>query len=1127
MTYERSDRRWFRVLAAGCLAVAAILGAFRSPGAFGQEMPPIEESGVAGGLVVWIGGDLTPADWAAGLSELDAKKGLLVLGLSRDAEVVRKTRAALAAPAQQGAVSLDTFQPTAEGALPLVDNSVNLLVVSSGGGIPKEEIVRVLAPLGSALVEEGGKWSKITKPWPADIDEWTHYLHDASNNAVSHDERVGPPRHLQWQCGPRWGRHHDHMASVSAMVSARGRVFYILDEGSRHSPQLPPDWKLVARDAFNGVLLWKRPIQRWHDNLWPLKSGPASLPRRLVAQGEVVYATLGIDAPVAALDAATGQTIREYEGTAAAEEIVYSDGTLLVLVNRTPVDLEADLAADPEEGQSRDSRTTYSPTMGRIWAGVRSRRWTHGDRSILAFDAETGRPLWAKAGRVIPLTLGADANHVYYHDGDKIVALEVSSGQERWVSEPVPVWQGLHGQGLQSWFAPTLLACDGKVLFAGGEKIHMSYMGWGSEDIGQDTMTAFSADSGKKLWTADHPYSGYNSPEDLFVAAGKVWTGITAKGGPDGRYMSHNLDTGEKRDDFPPTVDTFWFHHRCYRAKATDKYILSSRTGIEFVDLATGEWTIHHWVRGGCLYGIMPSNGLVYSPLHPCSCYAEAKLNGFTALAASRGEGRGVRGEGREAGDEGHVAARLERGPAYQAREDKPRGSKPPTSHPWPTYRHDPARSGATSDAISTPLGPQWTVELGGRLTQPVAGGGLLFVADVDRHTVHAVDAQSGERLWSYAAGGRIDSPPTYDRGRLVFGSANGYVYCLRAGDGALAWRFRAAPVDRRLVAFDSVESVWPVHGAVLVEEGVVSAVAGRSIYLDGGLRFSRLDVETGRLLSETVLDDRDPETGEDMQTRVKGLDSPVALPDVLASDGERLYMRSETLDLEGNRLGAGAPGGRRDHLFAPYGFTDDSWFHRVYWVFGNGFRSGVGGYSNGLAKPAGRILVNNDSTVFGYGRKPEFYRWTSVRKYQLFAAARPGSGSGPPKVKPDKGKSKVAYRWAREVPMMVCGMALAGKTLLIAGPPDLIDEEAAFQTFPDDATQKRLALQDAALKGQGGAMLQAVDADTGETLAECPLDSPPVFDGLIVAHGRVFLATMDGRLRAFGQKSDGLNPHP
>jgi hypothetical protein len=35
---------------------------------------------------------------------------------------------------------------------------------------------------------------------------------------------------------------------------------------------------------------------------------------------------------------------------------------------------------------------------------------------------------------------------------------------------------------------------------------------------------------------------------------------------------------------FPPDVDIYWFHHRCYRPKATDRYLLPSRTGIEFVD---------------------------------------------------------------------------------------------------------------------------------------------------------------------------------------------------------------------------------------------------------------------------------------------------------------------------------------------------------------------------------------------------------------------------------------------------------------------------------------------------------------------------------------------------------------
>jgi len=208
----------------------------------------LAETGVQGGLIVHVGcgdGALTVA--------LRAGDGFLVHGLDTDAGNVQQARVRVDELKLHGKVTADTFDGRA---LPFIDNVVNLIVAESLGGVPMAEVRRVLVPAGVAYIGR----RKTVKPRPDNIDEWTHYLHDASNNAVAHDEVVGPPRHLQWQCGPRWRRHHDHLASVSAMVSAAGQVFYILDEGSRVSPQLPSDWKLIARDAFNGVLLWKRPL---------------------------------------------------------------------------------------------------------------------------------------------------------------------------------------------------------------------------------------------------------------------------------------------------------------------------------------------------------------------------------------------------------------------------------------------------------------------------------------------------------------------------------------------------------------------------------------------------------------------------------------------------------------------------------------------------------------------------------------------------------------------------------------------------------------------------------------------------------------------------------------------------
>ena len=67
-------------------------------------------------------------------------------------------------------------------------------------------------------------------------------MHGADGNAVAKDDVVAPPKHLQWIGSPRWSRHHDRMASMSALVSAKGRIFYVMDEGSRISIQLPPKW---------------------------------------------------------------------------------------------------------------------------------------------------------------------------------------------------------------------------------------------------------------------------------------------------------------------------------------------------------------------------------------------------------------------------------------------------------------------------------------------------------------------------------------------------------------------------------------------------------------------------------------------------------------------------------------------------------------------------------------------------------------------------------------------------------------------------------------------------------------------------------------------------------------------
>jgi hypothetical protein len=158
-------------------------------------------------------------------------------------------------------------------------------------------------------------------------------MYDATGIGAGKDTTVSQPRSMQWKAGPEYSRSHENMSSVSAVVSAGGRVFSIMDEGPTTSIYLPSKWFLTARDAFSGVLLWKVPIPDWHARLLPLKSGPLQLPRRLAAHGDRVYATLGLDAPVSEVDAATGEVLRTFANTKHAEELLFIDNKLLVVTN--------------------------------------------------------------------------------------------------------------------------------------------------------------------------------------------------------------------------------------------------------------------------------------------------------------------------------------------------------------------------------------------------------------------------------------------------------------------------------------------------------------------------------------------------------------------------------------------------------------------------------------------------------------------------------------------------------------------------------------------------------------------------------------------------------------------------
>ncbi|HUU09485.1 MAG TPA: PQQ-binding-like beta-propeller repeat protein, partial [Phycisphaerae bacterium] len=605
------------------------------------------------------------------------------------------------------------------------------------------------------------------------------------------------------------------------------------------------------------------------------------------------------------------------------------------------------------------------------------------------------------------------------------------------------------------------------------------------------TLYAFDAKDGRPMWKHGYGAWGHCTPPDVFVVGDAVWTHVDAKteygsvwGSGYGaknpnqvnyRIQALDLRTGKVRKELP-TKDIFnvGHHHRCYRNKITERFLMSSRRGVEFVDLATGENWQNHWVRSGCLLGNLPCNGLLYVAPHPCGCYIDAKLIGFNALAPaakSKPESRVLQ-----------TADRLHRGPAYgQIRNPK---SEIRNADDWPTYRHDGRRSGATESAVAPELKVAWQADIGTRPSGLVVAGGKVLLAGVDAHTVYALGAGDGKTAWTFTAGARVDSPPTVHNGLAIFGSADGRVTCLRASDGALAWRFDAAPEERRVTAFGRLESPWPVPGSVLVEDGTCWLAAGRSSYLDGGIHLWALDPATGKVTKQETIYHADPKTGK-MTPETNGFAMTGLLNDIPGTDGAGVFIRQMKVFASG--------GGAGVHLYTTGGFLDPTWFNRTLWKAGRAQTSGVMVLGKDVAYGVEIYGSRSRETVFKPGAAN--YR---LACYSLRATADAAGGKGAkPKQKRQQGPTPV---WQQRVPIRITAMVRAGETLFVAGSPDVVD--------PNDPH--------GAWEGRKGGVLAAFAASDGKQLAERKLAAPPVWDGMAAAGGRLYLSTMDGKVVCF-----------
>jgi outer membrane protein assembly factor BamB len=735
----------------------------------------------------------------------------------------------------RGLAGIVTVERLVVQPLPYRDDLVNILVVPDGeqakaAGITQAEALRVVAPFGSLCIREGGEWQVVRKPVSPGMDEWTHNVHGPDGNRMSADTVVSFPMGYRWHAGLPFNisnreRTENRYAATRGLAVTGGRCFAFSDsviENLRgtYSQGQGKDQYVTARDAFNGMLLWRRRIgATYYGGLWYMNLAP------FVAVDDVVC-TASEEGDLLVLDAATGDVRRTIDTTYAPGDLLIDRGIIATATWKDGISV----------GESKVNRYERR----RMDSGI-------AEGTVEAYDLQTGRRLWRNDRLATSIRSADGLLFMVSREGPD--RLEESRRFRRRGEEPPKDENGnpvVFTRPNQSVVAVDL--ATGKKLweatalaFAGEESarehLRLDAVGEGvvsvihSRDLGTDRVTLLSAKTGQVV---------LQKKEGRFpvLAGGKVHLGGKTYDPATGAELSSSggISIGS-------TV--------CTPSFAVNNMIVRNRGGGFSVD---GRNMVYGGARGACSMASVPAFGAFYTAQNWCLCSPQ-QISGFISFGPVRAV---------PSRDEMVAEPTVVRGPAFAA--------APTEDGEWPMFRYGPERGSACptpapagldvlwtrsipSPPMDTFVTRNWAEYLNDPLTGPTVGNGVAVAAAVDSHQVVGIRLQDGEVVWRFTAGGRIDSSPTVYRGICLFGAHDGFVYALNAADGQLRWRMRMAPNDERMVSYGKVESPWPVIGTVLVADGVAYASAGRTQGSDGGLVVRAFSPETGAVSWTTVLE--------------------------------------------------------------------------------------------------------------------------------------------------------------------------------------------------------------------------------------------------------------------------------
>ena len=1042
----------------------------------------LQAAGRDQGLCVIIGcGDESDPGLAAAL----AKSGkLLVHGIALDDTCLARAQKLIAAASVEGLATVERLplQP-----LPYRDNMANIVVVlnpklATAAGFSTAEALRVLSPLGRLLINKDEQWETTVKPMPKDMDEWTHENHGPDGNTVSTDRCIHFPLGFRWNAGLPMNLQNplqNALASIRGIALSGGRCFTMsvseIDNlGPIFHSENGVDQYVTARDACNGVLLWRTKIGVTHyGGLVFLNRGP------FVAVDQRVYVA-DEDGALLALDAATGRVARKFP-------TAYAPGRILVDRNII-VSAEWKDATQRCAMQGIDRRPMDFP----ISVGA-----------IEAFDAQSGNRLW-KIDKLATSICSADGNlfMVQREGPDQHAGTKKTPGQSKKNRAKADTELPLCPE--QRVVAVEL--ASGKLL-------------WETEIVSpekRETLRVNTAALG--VITVAHDISARTSI--LSAKDGHVITTLTpdSKAGSTGvfyqgafhlRKIKYDPTTGRELGESPISLVA----SVCTPQYLVNDMIVLSRSCRYVLD---GKRLFYGGARGACLLGSIPAFGAFYAGQNWCAC-APGALGGFTSYGPIAHE---------------PTIAEMEKPVSVQpgSASITAANAKSPATLPsdWPMYRHDSGRSNATPasspqklealwrKSLTTPypdgaIGICWKERLCDPLTAPVVAEGVVVAAAVDRHQVIALDTATGSELWRQTVGGRIDSSPTIYQGLCLFGAHDGYLYALSLADGRLVWKLRAAALEERIVSYAEVESPWPVIGTVLVADGLAYASAGRTQSSDGGIVVRAVDPLSGKLVwSRAIATVPEAMTGRELSMMEEArLLSGLRKNDLLLHNGAALQLMLTRLDPKTGEIVVNATREFQKEMKKANKAT-------------NSKQKKAGADGKDETAPKVEKPAAPDEIVPGIGLEGFISGiWTRLGN-RRYGEMRFGNLGG------------AMVSWGDKV---VCVIGNQGDALQAVPRNKIqpvgngkITKASLWKTVLPDGCQATAVIvcQNAVVVGggvyepgskEGKGFLQLLSLDDGKQIKECNFDVPLAYNGIAVTEGRIYATLADGSIACMGAK--------